>query len=147
MGHRAGARHRQGRRPADRAGFRIERAQAHQRVDHDHLGPCLEHFEGGRRRGHAHQTLHEAAEAAAFRLGLLEERFTHPALGAGRQIVERDHGRTRGALAVDQQRSGLWQHAACYDAGQSQAPRVEEHGAGHGVEDEREAGLRRFHQE
>ena len=54
-------------------GVDVERAQSHQRVDDDHIGSRLQHLERCCRRGHPDESLHQAAQAALFRLGLLEQ--------------------------------------------------------------------------
>ena len=142
---RAGGRQR--RRPANGTRLGIERAQPHQRMHDDDLWPGLEHFQCGRCRGHAHKALHQSAEAAALRFGLLEERFAHPALIAGLEVVQRHDRRTRGALAVHQQRTRLRQHAPRHDSRQTQEPRVEQRRARDRIENDRQSWLRRFHEE
>ena len=47
--HRPVPSHRQCRCPPDRAGLRIEGAQSHQGVDHDHVGAGLQYLECGGR--------------------------------------------------------------------------------------------------
>ena len=143
----AGASHRQCGRPADGPGFRIEGPEAHQGMDDDDVGAGLQDLERRSRRCHPYESLHQAAKAAALLLGLLEQRFADPALRAGGEVVQRDERRPRGALPVYEQRAALWQHASRDYAGEAESARVEEHRPRHGIEDERQAGFRRFHQQ
>ena len=91
--------------------------------------------------------MHEPAQAAAFRFGLLKKRLTHPPLRPGDEIIERDDRRPALALAVHEQRPRLWQHASRHHFRQGQAPGVEEDRAGDRIEDEQETRARRLHEQ
>ena len=142
----AGAGGGQRRGPPHRAGARIERPQAEQRVDHDHVWTRLQNSQLDPAGHGACQALHQATQPPFRRPALLEQPFVRPPLVARHQIVQRDHRRPGGAPPVDEQGAALGQDAAGDDLREAQAPGIEDDGAGHWVKDQQQARARCFHE-